>query len=376
MLRLGIVAWSFSTVDGVGRCVVESATRLAEHYDVHVFVAETPQTTVSGVTLHQIPLRLTKRYPREVEYLMKLNRTIRQSSLDLVHCHIPAIVRADVLTCHSAASVLLQSKDIGWRVRVPYLIQDQLFKFHLRNNHTVISAVSHSLSDALTQCHQLKPERLAMIPNGVDLERFKPTNHQNQTIRSQLGWSASQFVFLLVGSSLRLKGAHHAAHVIARLPKHAVLLVVSNSGPHELPDNDQQIQQLQNSGRLRFVKPDHDLVDYYAASDALFFPSQYESFGLVVLEAMACGLPVLTCSTVGFAAQAIVDGDSGFLVSRPDDLAGLTQRAEQLVNSPERCKRMSARARAVAEQYSWQQHVVQTHAVYQRVLAKRARTKH
>ena len=109
---------------------------------------------------------------------------------------------------------------------------------------------------------------------------------------------------------------------------------------------------------MLFLGPRHDLAPFLAASDMFVLPSAYEANALVVLEALASGLPVVT-TRVGFAPEIIVDGENGFLVDR--DASDIGARLEQLAAEDD-LSAWSRRARASVEPYSWR-------AVAQRYLA-------
>jgi len=372
-MKIGLITWGFDTADGVGRCVVESAKRLAADNQVTVFAATANHPDVAGIDLKVLPLKLRGRYPREIEYLCKIAGLVRHADCDILHAHIPALIPADLVTCHSLPAALLENRDLSWKVRVPYRLQNALYRYHLGRAQGHIVAVSEKIKSEIAQRYVYPAQRISVIANGVDLERFSPqtVGEHRLRMRKQLALDDGQFAFMLVGSTLRLKGVHFAAKALLRLPEGAVLLVVGHGNPAELTDDAELINRLQQSGRLRFVVPDQDIAAYYAAADALLAPSQYESFGLVVLEAMACGLPVITASTVGLAIEAIADGVSGLVVTEPTDIDGLAAKAGCLLGDANLARAIGAQGRAVAERYSWERHVEKTQALYRQILHSR-----
>jgi D-inositol-3-phosphate glycosyltransferase len=107
---------------------------------------------------------------------------------------------------------------------------------------------------------------------------------------------------------------------------------------------------------------------YYAAADVLVMPSHYESFGMVALEAMACGTPVIA-SDVGGLSTLVQDGKTGFRV-KVNDSAALASAIEKLMDDEARRRRMGYRAACFAEDYSWQKVVDKLVAVYEEVSSK------
>ena len=104
-----------------------------------------------------------------------------------------------------------------------------------------------------------------------------------------------------------------------------------------------------------------------AISDAFVFPTVYEPFGLVITEAMACGLPVVTSRCAG-AAELIEDGKEGLLLSDPNDPVVLAKHIAYLLESPEARQALGMAARLKAEMYSVEECARQTESVYRRLL--------
>jgi UDP-glucose:(heptosyl)LPS alpha-1,3-glucosyltransferase len=134
--------------------------------------------------------------------------------------------------------------------------------------------------------------------------------------------------------------------LLERLPARAMLVVVGDNSRRSLPELEPLAARLEDQGRLRFVGQREDVWRFDAAADALLFPSLYESFGLVLLEALAAGLPVVTARTVALADDLIRDGENGFIVDHPWDVEGMALRIERLMRDPELGRRLGERARA------------------------------
>jgi len=119
--------------------------------------------------------------------------------------------------------------------------------------------------------------------------------------------------------------------------------------------------------RIIFVPHSSNLWEYYAASDIFVLPTIYEPFGLVIVEAMASGLPVITSRVAG-AADLITDGVNGLLLRAPSDVHGLAAKIELLLSNAGLRKAMGERARETAEKSSWDQVAQKTLKVYNTVL--------
>src|SRR5205823_3737643 len=167
------------------------------------------------------------------------------------------------------------------------------------------------------------------VPPGVDHAFFSPGNRGGA--RAALGLGASEHpVLLFVGRIQPLKGLAVAVRALAALDEQrAMLLVVGGpSGPDgaaELERVRDLVAELGLASRVRFVdpQPHHLLADYYRAADVCLVPSRTESFGLVALEAAACGTPVVAAS-VGGLRSIVADGETGLLVDGRDPLQWAT----------------------------------------------------
>jgi len=173
----------------------------------------------------------------------------------------------------------------------------------------------------LVQWYDADPAKVLTIPPGVDLDRFRPA----PGARARLGVPDDALVLLFVGRIQPLKAPdlllRAAAHLIADDPAIRSKLVVyvvgapSGSGLDEPSSLLALANTLGIADRVRFLAPmpPDDLADYYRAADVTVVPSHNESFGLVALEAQACGTPVVA-ARVGGLVTAVADGKSGLLV--------------------------------------------------------------
>ena len=163
-------------------------------------------------------------------------------------------------------------------------------------------------------------------------------------------------LLLYVGRLQPIKGLETLLDAMARLPE-ATLLIIG--GDQDEPDNGhgsglrEQVRALGLSRRVRFLgaQPQRRLRLFYAAADATVMPSYYESFGMVALEAMACGSPVVA-SRVGGLTTTIQDGVTGYLVPEGDP-AALADRVASLLADDEARARMSREATRWANEHRW-----------------------
>jgi len=207
--------------------------------------------------------------------------------------------------------------------------------------------------------------RAEVIPPGVDLELFYP--REREEAKAHLGLCPEQHVVMFVGRIEPLKGVdtllRAMASVTRQLPRWKDELCVAIIGgdadvpPEKLDAEMSRLQQLRTELGIEELvtflgaRTQEALPDYYSAADVVVMPSHYESFGMVALEAMACGTPVIA-SRVGGLAYTVLHGVTGLHVPERDPEA-LAQEIIRLVQDPALQERMGREAQRVAQCYGW-----------------------
>lgn len=216
----------------------------------------------------------------------------------------------------------------------------------------ILASTSEEASQ-LCRLYAADPERVEMLPPGVDHAIFSPGS--KRTARAALGHPGER-VLLFVGRIQPLKGLDLAVRCLAEIDD-ATLWVVGGpsgtDGPAELARVRDLAGDLGVAERLVFVppRPHARLVDYYRAADVCLVPSRSESFGLVALEAAACGTPVVAAA-VGGLGSIVEDGLTGLLVEGRDPLEWATNVA-LLLDDVELAEAMGAAAAARSGRWSW-----------------------
>jgi D-inositol-3-phosphate glycosyltransferase len=198
-----------------------------------------------------------------------------------------------------------------------------------------------------------RTDRIAVIPCGVDTDLFQPMDPAKAKDLLEL---PPDPLLLYVGRLQPIKGLETLLEAMVAVPAPADLLIVG--GDQDEPENGhgwalrQQVTSLGLDRRVRFLRsqPQRRLRLFYAAADATVMPSYYESFGMVALEAMACGSPVVA-SRVGGLTTTVQDGVTGRLVPEGDP-AALASAITGLVGSPE-ARRLGRQAARWAAEHRW-----------------------
>ena len=215
-------------------------------------------------------------------------------------------------------------------------------------------------------------ERVCTIPPGVDLSLFHP--HDYHESRRELGWSITERIVLFVGRIDPIKGIDTLIDTMPLVQEpelHYVLIggdLDADGQPiGPLAAVQQRVAELGMSRRCRYLgsQPQDMLPLYYSAADVVAVPSRYESFGLVAVEAMATGTPVIA-SSVGGLTFTVEDGKNGLLVPYGNARA-LAKAIDRLLEDDDFREAMSFQAAADAQRFSWDSVAQQVLHVYQRL---------
>jgi D-inositol-3-phosphate glycosyltransferase len=220
----------------------------------------------------------------------------------------------------------------------------------------VIVSTEHE-GEQLRRLYGLSPSHTRVIPCGVDLRAFTPGEPEDRAAaRRALGLEDDGTPTLLfVGRLDPIKGIDLLLESLALLKTPARLLVVGGdpAGDPEVERLRARAEELGVAERVRFpgAVPQGELPRYYRAVDALVVSSRYESFGLVAVEALACGLPVIA-SAVGGLPSVVREGENGMLAPWRSAEA-FAERIDALLSDPALMARLREQARPSVERFDW-----------------------
>ena len=190
-----------------------------------------------------------------------------------------------------------------------------------------------------------------LVPHGFDGAVFAPARRAAARVaaRAAIGTAPDEIVVLMVANEWHRKGLGVLLEAVAALRDPRMRIDLVGAKP---PDDYRPLaRRLGLAERMRWHGPTPDVARYHAAADVFALPSTYEPFGLVVIEAMASGLPVITSGLAG-AAVAIEHGANGLLLDDPRNVAALRGQLERLGDAAER-ERMGAAAAHSVSDYEW-----------------------
>ncbi len=299
----------------------------------HVEVAE--ESEKRGVRSMIFPCR----GKLDTRTILAIRSFCQEEKVDLIHSHGYKANLYAFFATRSLGNIGLVATCHNWLGDDPKM---KLFaaadRFFLRY-FSAVAAVSEELKRKIINAG-IEAEKVHVQNNGIDLERFGVAPGTREEVRAALGIPESAVVIGTVGRISAEKGHVHllntTAELINRHPQTFFLIV----GDGELR---QQLEKEWGGSRVIFTGYRSDLPQLYSCMDIFALPSLTEGLPLVLLEAMAAGLPVVA-SRVGSVPDLVVDGDSGLLVEPADDTA-LHRSLLHLLNDPETRKTMGANAR-------------------------------
>jgi len=240
----------------------------------------------------------------------------------------------------------------------------------------IVAATPAELAQ-LQWLYQADTRKIVVIPPGVDVSRFYPIPMDEA--KEFIGLPICDRMLFYVGRIEPLKGIDTLIQSIALMHRQNVCVCLAVIGGD--PDNNPETQNVEME-RLMTMRQEAGLTDlvaflgkrdqdtlpyYYSAAEAVVVPSHYESFGMVALEAMACGTPVVA-SQVGGLAFLVQDGITGFTVP-VDDPQALADRLTILINDPDLRQKLGRQATAMAQDYAWEEISARIARLYEDVLS-------
>jgi glycosyltransferase involved in cell wall biosynthesis/phosphoheptose isomerase len=316
-------------------------------------------------------------FPHMTQFAAGLARSWRRERPDVVHAHFWMSGHASLIAAESMRLPVVQTFHALGTVKRRYQGgMDTSPPRRLEIERQILAGVDCVLATCSDEVFELmrigaENERISVVPCGVDLGVFGPdgpAEERDPELRR----------LLYVGRLVRRKGVGNAIEALPRLP--GVELVVVGGPPREDLGRDPEARRLaalaERRGvadrvRLRGRVPRERLPELIRSADAVVSVPWYEPFGIVPLEAMACGVPVIA-SAVGGMIDSVVDGRTGIHVP-PRDPERLAEAAADLLADRERCRAYGRNgAKRAGRLYDWRRIGGQVLAAYEEVLAGRA----
>lgn len=360
-MRIAYVVHDFSRAFGHGRYVAELATRFAPRHDVHVF-ANTFSGDVPGVHRHHVPALRASTLSTILSFYPSATLRVRER-FDILHAQGFSVAGANVVTAHISNKRWTEARrelcggQLPWRERLFGALVTPLEQHAMASPSATIIAVSQALKRELVA--DGVPGRIVVIAHGVDEQQFNPgvVEQCRGSVRQELGCAGDETLFLFVGD-LR-KGFARAVEALVSTPGRLVAVTRSDASAAIA-----LARQLGVADRVMVRPATSQIERFYAAADVFVFPTQYDAFGMVITEAMACGRPVITTAAAG-ASDLIQPGRTGFVVADPSDVNALAGHMRALALNPDLRDTIGRAAADQMRAHSWNSVATRTMAVYE-----------
>ncbi len=317
--------------------------------------------------------------PKHAKFLDTMVRNLQMAGalegVDIVHCHTWYAHLAGCLVKQlTGAKLVLSTHSLEphrpWKIEqlgTAYHASSWVEKTAYQNADGVI-AVSQSMREDVMDLYGVPDSKIRVIHNGIDLDQYRPT--RNQAVLKKYGIDPDRPFVLFVGRITRQKGIIHLVQAL-RYMRPGIQVVLCAGAP-DTPEIGQEMNENVERARKESVNPIHwiaqivpkeELITLYTHAALFVCPSVYEPFGIINLEAMACGTPVVA-SAVGGIKEVVVQDKTGMLV--PLDARGptdfepvdsdkfardLASAVNHLLESPEKLEEMGQRSRERVEHF-------------------------
>ncbi|MDT7521936.1 glycosyltransferase [Rhodoferax sp. TBRC 17198] len=361
-LRIAVLSRNFSvTGGGAERYSISVVEQLAQQHEVHVF-AQTISHDFPGVTYHQVPMPMER--PRWINQLYFAWETWRatRSGFDIVHSH-ENTWHGNVQTVHVLPvkhTLFTGKRGFGLALRwlkvvtsprlLAYLwLEERRFAFAYKKKVVCASA---TLKEVVERAFPDSRGMLEVIRPGVDAVPGPATAVVKAEARRALELPDDVPVLLFVGNDFGKKGLKTLLDSLTKLDSEVQLLVIGRS--ERISDYKQQATALGLRSRVHFRGSLRDMSVAYSAADMLVHPTLEDSYGMVVLEAMAHGLPVVV-SDAPFSgiAKDLTQGLNATLLSTPTDVIDLASKIQALLGDREKATALATGGVNFATANSW-----------------------
>jgi N-acetyl-alpha-D-glucosaminyl L-malate synthase BshA len=378
-MKIGITC--YPTYGGSGVVATELGKALAKRgHEIHFITYAMPtrlSTFMDNIFYHEVEMN---NYPLfefplySIALASKMVEVTRFHGLDILHAHyaIPhatsAFLAREILKSetHNSMSIrfvtTLHGTDITLTGLEPSFLPTMKFSIEKADG---VTAVSKFLADKTNTQYKID-KHIEVIPNFVDIDKFKRENDEKTQCFKKNIAPNDEKVFIHISNFRALKRVQDVIKIFYEVRKklEAKLLLVGD-GP-DRSDCEQLVRELEISEHVRFMGKQDALVELLSVSDIFMIPSQSESFGLSALEAMSCGVPVIS-SSVGGLPELNLHNETGY-IAEIGDVDRMAKYAVDLLSDKKKYELFSKNARKRAEEFSEDKIVPQYEKFYEQIV--------
>ncbi|MBI5190029.1 MAG: glycosyltransferase family 4 protein [Nitrospirae bacterium] len=368
-MKVALVSIRFDTRGGSERRTYQLARGLiGAGHEVEIFAAHVLDMDLDAkVTI--VPMMHGPSFVKVMSFTRNVGRVLGgRKDIDVIHNQIRPFTEGVVTVgggCH-AEYMERTGSVLGYINPLDRVILNMEKSRYTPAGRVTVITNSELARQGILRHYPIPPERVHVAYNGVDTDKFHPAkvSATRAVVRARHGLGDGP-VALFVGAGFRRKGLETVIKAVAVAAgmandiKHIKLLVVGKDEPGPFM---RLAEKLGVGDRVIFAGPTNRPEEYYGACDIFTLPTVYDPFSNATIEAMACGMPVITSRDNG-VSEVIEDGESGYLLRKHDDHVGLASSLAYLACEKAR-RAAGAQARLAAESLTWEKTLAKTLEVY------------
>jgi UDP-glucose:(heptosyl)LPS alpha-1,3-glucosyltransferase len=353
-MKIGIIIGNCRNSDS-SRRVLELSNYLVEGNEVHLF-CNNYELENEKVIFHKIPAFSGNFFIRETSFSILSTLLLKKFSFDITFATPSRYLSPKVIDLQFIYGYW---RDYKIKNNLPLSLEDYICslieKYNIRKAKKII-AISKSAKRDIQKKYNISEEKVKVVYNGVNLDEFTPKNKirykdEINSIKKNFGIRKDELIFLFIGNYFQRKGLRYVITALSELKFPSYKLIVVGE------DNFRPYQELASKRRVKnkilFLKKSQKIAKFFALADIFLLPTLYEPFGLVILEAMASGLPVITSKSAG-VSELIENGKEGLLLKDPKNPYEIVDKIKKLIKSDTLRGEIAKNARKKAEKYSWE----------------------
>ena len=374
-MRIAVIRQKFVNYGGAEQFVSGYANQLASMgHAIHIFANQWTPSSHPNIKIHSVQAIKRNSFLRVLSFAWFVLQSIRSESFDIVQSH-ERIWRQDIYRagdgCHR--------EWLERRSRYLPFIKRFFFRFSLFHRLILalekrifenggcekIIAISEMVKRDILKHYQLPEDRVKVVYNGVQLDRFNPSNRKSfrGKLRQQLRISDEEVMILFVGSGFERKGLEYLIKSVQYMKQKNWRLVLVGKGKWKIYLD---FASKKNQEKITHLEPVDEIEKLYAAADFFVLPSIYEPFGNANLEALASGLPIITSRNCG-VAEIITPQKEGIILDEPSDFEAMAKAIDYLMDSKTR-EPMRQSARLLAEKFTQERNASEMLQIYQELI--------
>lgn len=347
-MKIGIVikhcCWSLSS-----NFLLEMLPYFTKKHDIHIFAGKWDKTNIKRVHFHKVPVFFSNFFLQEIFFSIASTIIMKNQNFDVTLAQPTRYLSPDISLmqfCYKGWGEY--KKKMGLKLTFAERLSPTIEKYNLKKAKKII-ATSEGIKREAMKFYQIPEDKITVIPNGVNPDKFLFTKREKIRLREKFGFSKDDKILLFVGRNLKRKGLEYVLKALPLVKEKNMKLIICG-GDDEY--HRKIVRKLNQENRVIFAGDVKNVPEYCAISNIFVFPTFYEGFSFATLEAAASGLPVI--ATVANGTEDLIEnGKNGFLLKTRSSEAIANKINLLLENDNLRIKMGKNARNTILEKYSF-----------------------